>query len=253
MIVPPLSDIALTQAAPVIADLPGHNHANNTTHCKFPLHLPTMDATGPEMAAPDVASSEVSSATSPSSVAHSPLFKLPRELRDYIYEYSFCSLYTTTRSGEYGIRVTKEGGIPEPALLLTCKAIRDEAVPLYYGKTRFHLIVRSFDPAVMLLWNAKKAHLRLNYNLSAPWQGLTRTGVRSWDNLKRTLRLVHSGHKLFVAVGPRDGPNFNGQEEFIQGMTKVARSMDDEDWDVVEDTLQMLRHGLVALNPNWAN
>lgn len=205
------------------------------------------------MAAPDMGTIQVSSATSPSSVAHSPLFKLPRELRDYIYEYSFCSLYTTTRSGENGIRVTKEGGIPEPALLLTCKAIRDEAVPLFYGKTRFHFIVHSFDPAVMLLWNAKKAHLRRDYNLAAPGQGLTRTGFRSWSNLKRTLQLVHSGHQLFVAVGPRDSPNFSGQEEFIQGMTNVARSMDDKEWDVVEETLQMLRHGLFALNPNWAN
>lgn len=212
-----------------------------------------MDVTGPEEAAPEVAASPESIATSPSSVARSPLFKLPRELRDYIYEYSFCSLYTPRRSGECGIRVTKEGGIPEPALLLTCKAIRDEVVPLYYGKTRFHFIVHSFDPAVMLLWNAKKAHLRLNHNLSAPGQGLTRTGVRSWSNLKRTLQLVHSGHKLFVAVGPRDGPNFNGQEEFIQGMINVARSMDDKEWDLVEDTLQMLRHGLVALHPDWAN
>jgi hypothetical protein len=55
-----------------------------------------------------------------------------------------------------------------------------------------------------------------------------------------------------VAEIPRDAPNFSGEEEFIRGMTNVAKAMDHEEWDVVEATLQMLRQGLVALNAGWA-
>lgn len=213
-----------------------------------------MEASVPKMTALHAVSSLVENNTiAASSVAHSPLFKLPRELRDYIYEYSFCSLYTPTGTGEDHIEVTKERGIPEPALLLTCKAVREEALVLFYGRSRFNLLSYSYDPAVMLLWNAKMAHLRRVYKLPTPAQGLCRVGPRRWDNLKRTLQLIHGHHHLFVAVVPRDAPNFSEEDEFIRGMTNVAKAMDYEDWDVVEATLQMLRQGLVALHARWAD
>jgi len=211
-----------------------------------------MDASGPEMVASDAVPSLESSTTSLSSVAHSVLFKLPRELRDYIYEYSFYDLYTTARNGKCAINVTKNRGIPEPAIMLTCKTVRDEALMLYYSQPRFNLMVRSFDPTVMLLWNAKKLRLRQDYNLATPGQDISRSGPKGWSNLKRTLQLIHSGHRLFVDVGPRGGPRYSEQEEFIQGMARVAWSMNRMPWDVVETTLQMLRHGLVALDSQWA-
>ena len=212
-----------------------------------------MDATAPEVAAPDVGSRLENSTTSHPSVAHSPLFKLPRELRDYIYEYSFYSLYTPGSDGEYRINVTKDEGIPEPALLLTCKIIREEAIMLLYGQYRFMLIIESHDPAVMLLWNAKMVHLQRDYNLVTASQGASRAGPRSWGNLKRTLQLVHSGHHLFVDMGERGAYNYSQEEEFLQGMFNVARSMYYEEWELVEDTLQMLRQGLVAMDRDWVN
>jgi len=204
-------------------------------------------------AAPEAVSGQSSSTASSSSVALSPLFKLPRELRDYFYEYSFYSLYTPAPGGEYGIKITKNEGIPEPALLLTCKIIREEAVMQFYGQTRLNLVIHSYDPATMLLWNAKRVHLMRDYNLVAAVKFASRTGPISWDNLKRTLQLVHSGHHLFVTIGARGAPNYSEEEEFLQGMTSVARSMYYQEWDFVEDTLQMLRQGLVALNLHWAN
>jgi hypothetical protein len=212
-----------------------------------------MDATAPEAAAPDVESKPKSSTTSHPSVAHSPLFKLPRELRDYIYEYSFYSLYTPSGNGDQSIKVTKDEGIPEPALLLTCKIIREEAIPLLYGQYRFVLVIESHDPAVMLLWNAKLVHLQRDYNLVAAVQGASRAGPRSWANLKRTLQLAHSGHHLCAAMGERGAYNWSAEEEFLEGMFNVARSMYYEEWELVEDTLQMLRQGLVAMNRDWVN
>jgi hypothetical protein len=205
------------------------------------------------MPASHAGSSQENNTIAASSVAHSPLFKLPRELRDYIYEYSFDSLYTPSGNGEDKIKVTKEGGIPEPALLLTCKTIREEAIILFYGRSRFTLVSHSYDPAVMLLWNAKREHLKRGYNLAGCVQGLSRVGPRRWDHLKRTLQLIHKGHHLFVAEVPRHDPDFSGEEEFIRGMCIVASSMCRYEWDEAEAALQMLRQGLVALNPRWAD
>lgn len=82
-----------------------------------------MDASGRLTAAPKESAGDNGSAYG-SSVAHSILFKLPRELRDYIYEYSFSGCR---------YQVTKHGGIAEPALLSTYKVIRDEATLTFYG------------------------------------------------------------------------------------------------------------------------
>jgi hypothetical protein len=87
----------------------------------------------------------------PSSVKDSPLFKLPQELRDVIYESSY--------STETYATVTKEAGIPEPGLLSTCKVIRQEAIAVFYGETRPNFIIESDDPAVLLLWDGKKKYL----------------------------------------------------------------------------------------------
>lgn len=204
-------------------------------------------------AAPEVVSGQSDSTAASSSVALSPLFKLPRELRDYIYEYSFYSLYTPNGSREPDIKVTKDEGIPEPALLLTCKIVREEAVMLFYGQTRLNLVIHSYDPATMLLWSAKRVHLKREYNLTAATQNVSRAGPISWINLKRNLQLIHSGHHVFVTIGARGAPNYSAEEEFLQGMANVARSMYYEEWEFVEDILQMLRQGLVALNHHWAH
>jgi hypothetical protein len=212
-----------------------------------------MEASALKTPASHAVSSLKNNTIAASSVAQSPLFKLPRELRDHIYEYSFSGLYTPTGNGEEHIRVTKERGIPEPALLLTCKTIREEAIVLFYSRSRFNLVSHSYDPAVLLLWEAKREHLKRGYNLAGCVQGLTRVGPRRWDNLKRTLQLIHKGHHLFSAEVRRDDPLFSGEDEFIRGMFIVACSMGRYEWDEAEATLQMLRQGLVALHPRWAD
>jgi hypothetical protein len=81
--------------------------------------------------------------------------QLPRELRDYIYEYTF--------SGPR-YNVYRHGGISEPARPSTCKIIRDEAIPLFYGdEMRLRLIVNSHDPVVLELCDMKFVQLARVY------------------------------------------------------------------------------------------
>jgi hypothetical protein len=67
------------------------------------------------------------------SIARSPFFtKFPPEIRLQIYKYA---LFIANDDG-YCV-VIKEKGIPEPPLLLTCKAIRKEAIETFYHQNWF--------------------------------------------------------------------------------------------------------------------
>lgn len=176
-------------------------------------------------------------------MAHSILFKLAREFRDYIYEYSFCG-------PRYD--VTKHGGIPEPALLLTCKIVRDEAIPLFYGgDKRLRLVVNSYDPAVLVLWNMKFAQLARVHAFRPAKVDLRHIGIRNWDNLKWALQL-HSAKKISPLNGaPPGSPRYTDERFFIKGLFQVVEEMKDRPWEAVEAVLDMLRPGLVKLHRDW--
>lgn len=177
-------------------------------------------------------------------MAHSNLFKLPRELRDYIYEYSF--------SGRR-YRVTKHGGIPEPALLSTCKVIRDEATLTFYGdEKRLILNVVSYDPAVLQLWCTKAMHLQRAHAIKRPKANHCHIGPRNWNNLKRTLQLRHCKLISPFRSRPPGSPGHTDEKFFISGLFTVADEMEDRPWEAVEAVLDMLCPGLVKLHQGWA-
>ena len=69
--------------------------------------------------------------TSPQPVSQSPLWKLPPELRICIYEYA---LFQSD-----WCMVTRQHGIPEPALLLACKTINSDAALVMWQNHVFEL------------------------------------------------------------------------------------------------------------------
>lgn len=81
--------------------------------------------------------------TLPSSVAESPLFKLPAELRNMVYRYA---IVTDDR-----VLINKSLGIPEPGLLSACKLLRSEACTMCHLESKFTCVSRDYDPAAVLL------------------------------------------------------------------------------------------------------
>lgn len=81
----------------------------------------------------------------PSSVADSPLFKLPPELRNMVYRY-------TIITDDDQILITKTTGIPEPALLSACKTTRSEARAMFYLENKFMCEVDEYSPASPMLY-----------------------------------------------------------------------------------------------------
>jgi hypothetical protein len=85
------------------------------------------------------------------SIAQSPFFtKFPPEIRLQIYKYA---LFVANDDG-YCV-VTKEKGIPGPPLLLTCKAIRKEAIDTFYHQKWFLLVLKDWNPAALVLMTRK--------------------------------------------------------------------------------------------------
>lgn len=240
------SPAVLTQTAPASANLFSHNHASCTSYRKVSHHLSTMDALGRQIGPPIgfLGPGLKISSTHSSSVALSPLFMLPRELRDYIYNYTF---YSPQR-----LRVTKDGGVPEPALLLTCNIIREDAVKLFYCRKRLILSIDSYDHTVLAIWTRKRIYLARDYDLAPSAPYYSHTGPGNWNNLKLFVRMHHAGHIGRLYCEDRGSRHYTHERYFIMGLFNAAKEMGHRPWSAVEPVLDTLRIGLIVMHCDWA-
>ncbi|KAM0715308.1 hypothetical protein Q7P37_008806 [Cladosporium fusiforme] len=181
----------------------------------------------------------------PRSIAQSPLFKLPSELRNHVYNYALAA--------EDGvIRITRKEGIPEPGLLTACKFIRKEAIGVFYDINRVSIVALDYHPAAYILFTAKVHSLDLIVD------GFVETpGSNNWHNLKLWLRAIHSGKAAGLSDKPScvDGLPERSKLHFamVQGLLAIAKKMSREPWESVEQSLELCRAGLIGLEPGWAS
>jgi hypothetical protein len=110
---------------------------------------------------------------------------LPPELRVRIYEYAVWT------DGE--CLITKAGGVPEPPLLMTSKAVRREAIDVYYSINAMRFVVISYDRATEALMFDKLGFLEATYGVKGNVAGAVLIGPPSWTNLKSWLQSLHKG------------------------------------------------------------
>lgn len=186
--------------------------------------------------------------------AQSSFARLPPELRLQIYEYAF---YIPIEEGRYV--VTKEDGIPEPALLFTCKSIRYEAIDLFYRKSNFHLMMPSCDPTTEALMTRKEKLLNngeIKNRRQCYVDGPGSLG-NDWKNLQEWLRLYHAGeaHEMAPnAVSLYEGDDVGAvyvEQPFIRTMFKLVAEMNGKPWEMVGELIDGFHCGLVALNRDW--
>lgn len=129
------------------------------------------------------------------SVTDSPLFKLPSELRNIIYRYAL--------NEQAAIDITKDYGIPEPALLSACKIIRCETRLIFYGENDFVCRIHGYHPAPLLLVRKKIDAENLSYGkmrkLSHGLAHLSLDTVRGkgcWKNMVTWLHAFREGKCL---------------------------------------------------------
>jgi hypothetical protein len=191
---------------------------------------------------------EVSQTDLPSSVAESPLFKLPPELRTMIYRFA---LHT-----DEDIEITESHGIPEPALLSVSKIIRSETHKVFYFENEFSCMIEHYSPATMQL-------ARRKVSLADPRGGirLPKTMVyhqqRHWGNLVRWLHLCleephYACHTLPDDELAKEGFEYTAEERLIGGLFKFVVNDKDTTPDRLDLLLECMRPGLIAVDKDWA-
>lgn len=186
------------------------------------------------------------------SPAPSPLLRLPPELRNTIYKFAL-------RLDKGLCRVSKTAGTPEPALLLTCKEIRREAVSIFYSVNEVIMMVESYSQSVPRFMMEKYSALKTQYHYELNIGKVEQLGPRSWRNLLSWLRDSHENAStpmgflsLASELGTPQHKRGTGHHEkeaaVVDGMFLLTRTMKDMSWDEVEPILNLLRYGLERLS-----
>lgn len=110
----------------------------------------------------------------------SPILSLPPELRNEIYGYA---LMATNEI----VKISTEGDDYHPALLRTCKQIRNEARPLWYATAEFRAIVDSDNASGPFNWISR---------VHPKDQKLIKSFCFEWS-------VSPAEERIFRAVGPR--------------------------------------------------
>lgn len=172
---------------------------------------------------------------------------LPAELRTRIYTYA---LYE-----KRGVMISKAGGVSEPALLRASKTVPHEALGIYYTVNTVGVVIDSFDFTVDKLLSAKIRALARTYGgFRLPMLMVHYPGIPNWKCLENGLRMHHEDN--FFRTGTLDTKRqlSAGRPELkvIYGMIAVVRAMKSSKWEDVEQTLELLRSGLIAIDQRWA-
>lgn len=182
-------------------------------------------------------------ATTPQPTAQCHFWKLPPELRTRIYEYA---LYQPG-----WCLLTKQHGIPEPALLLTCKFTRKEALGIFYAETNFRVDAPAFDPALYKMF-ARKDKIHPSYNHAVVSVYMDPLLPRHWQNLLAWLERHHAGNLPQPWLHGNFTLRFTVQEAgFIASLFAITSGLRERSWSEVEAVLVGLHSGLRALHGEW--
>lgn len=189
----------------------------------------------------------------PPSVSRSPMFKLPRELRDKIYEYAVYS------NDDGRCIVTHNDGIREPPLLLTCKTIREEAIEVFYGVNDFPSLSWHSIPPPGFCMDAKssRSSCKAFDSATATTKCSTMRKPRvaffgevedQQGNLMSWLHYVHAeGTPCPPEMRDHESKKWDSHSKIINSMFKIVQAMKEHSWDEVKAILESIHCGLLAL------
>lgn len=185
---------------------------------------------------------EAPQARLPSSVAESPLFRLPPELRTMIYRFALVD--------DEEVLVTESEGIPEPALLSVSKIVRSEAYNVFYFENDFCCDVEKFSPATLLMADRKAILSQLSVGIAKPVI-LLKQGhdQRIWSNVVLWLR--ECLERKCQSMGLAEDPNENLEIKLITGLFGVVVHDTAMDLGRLDVLLEHMRPTLIALHNDW--
>ena len=170
------------------------------------------------------------------------LLDLPAEIRNEIYMMVLTSPST--------IRMTPTG-YERPALLNTCKAIRAEAIAVYYYNNKFRISVSQYSPAPFIklykVFESINRTLGTNTLVAKKLQLTTEFAddTPHWANLMGYLKYVFEGGRRMFGYSPEHvwkksgqfgvGMNGTGEKMMVASMVVLCKHMrGNSQWKVVE-------------------
>jgi hypothetical protein len=188
-------------------------------------------------------------------VAESPLFNLPRELRDMIYRFVLVRYekHWPRPDGfyKYPISIKKNTGIPEHPLLSASKIVRCETYEIFYYENMYRCEVEEFDPAPVILaehkssWFVDQSH---GIGIGSPQVGID-FEERNWMNLTSWLHMCHRGE--IVRWDAELQHNEDAEDKLLQGLFDVAIESPVYCPAMLDCLLTAMRPAMVELNSDW--
>jgi hypothetical protein len=181
----------------------------------------------------------------PNSVAGSPLFGLPPEIRNIIYRFAPIA--------DDDLVVTKTHGIPEAALLSVNKLVRSETYKLFYAENVFTCVVFSFDCAPLVL-ACRKFSGSLQFSNINIYDAVTIvvTGNSSARNWKNLVTWAHCCHRC-VCCGPEEGfVEPDAEHTLVLGLFQMVAEGPNITTRALGFLLKSLRPAFVKLHQDWA-
>ena len=207
---------------------------SRTQHQLLQIQAATSDTVSysSDASSTGASSTKAISAEAPVITTSSRLLALPAELRDAIYTYA------VIEPGE--IRLT-QGTCAEPALLRTCRQIREEAGSIFYEKNTISVAMQDYklEPQTAhWYWTQPLKNGEIDFR-----------GSPKWQNIKNWLRLHREGN---VAGMDHLQEHESGQKMVVGQAWAILREMWDVDWSVTEKVLDIFRKGVDAKTSTWS-
>lgn len=175
------------------------------------------------------------------SVADSPLFKLSPELRNAMYRLVLIDQ-------EDGVEISKTHGIPEPALMTTCKLVRSESHSIFYQENIINHYVEMYDtaPIDFILHKLPAGCWRgaENVRLVLDWNPC-------WKNLVSWLQAFR--RQEYIGIGATvSGDGKSAEVVIVQGLFNVASQSVTVSSEAFECVLESMHSALLAVESDWA-
>jgi hypothetical protein len=171
-----------------------------------------------------------------------PLLELPPELRNEIYH------LVLHRSR----RIVISGSVPEVPLILTCKQIRSEARPIFYGINKFSVRGFNYSGSKWTWLSGIAGHLLDHYKIQLDIEEHPRP-VPNWADLIEWCHQVHQGSCRLTPVPKKRtlGRLTRTQDMVVIGMFDTVKAMRSHEWEVVALLMNGQREILENLNWRW--
>jgi hypothetical protein len=176
-------------------------------------------------------------------VAHSPLWKLPPELRNMIYEFVV---------GADRV-VYMDTGIPEPSLLLVSRLVRHESMPIYYQQNTFHQRQDNYKMAAIHCIYRKAKLILEQYNFDVGLYNII-DKEPNWCDVLEYSKAIHARTaQVYPDMHDDNLHTVNTDELLVRSMFEMVYEMVDLPWSTVENMLKKQRHVLVRLDSRWGD